>query len=429
MIFTRDIKPATPSEIVWELKQLLVAAGWTVTSSSDGTTYSSSADVLTTAADLDNDLSWFVVQSPAGKAWCFQLENATTDPTDWRVKYSRAAGFIIGSPSATQVPSASDQVIMLGGGSDAVPTFATLFDAAGTQNVAIGAHDGGLYGWYLIGYEDGLKPQTFIFYDPLLPGSYPSEDTDPFVFAARYSTVNRPCSLDGLQQTGTTNVPLALYNTTVRYTQAMSWEGTNVAFPAGYSHPNAWNGNADTAPVHWVSTALTPNGWKGTSSLFRWHGGSESTGARTNSPTAANRLVVFEDLLVPWDGGDAPANALSTATFTSNFFAAGATYLDSVSADPADGASLGATFDEGRWTPIVLALDPASDTPVLVWAKMSANAYAWQVVYQQGVGFAPLFDTSSTESVVDGVLRLSILPLGGWTSAPELYVGLFAEAV
>ena len=49
----------------------------------------------------------------------------------WRIKYSASAGFVGGSPSNVQTPSATDEQILLSGGTDAAPTYTGLL---GTDN-------------------------------------------------------------------------------------------------------------------------------------------------------------------------------------------------------------------------------------------------------------------------------------------------------
>ena len=111
--------PATGAVAMYELKELLKLAGWTVLSSSDGTTYNSGGDQITSGASgangMANNNAWFRIRSPAGAgAVSFTFQRGTTNLA-WRIVRSRTAGFTTGSPSATVVPSASDGGTMLGG--------------------------------------------------------------------------------------------------------------------------------------------------------------------------------------------------------------------------------------------------------------------------------------------------------------------------
>lgn len=105
------------------LKEGAKQAGWTVPSSSDGTTYNAAGDQITQvgsgAGGLNNLNAWFRLRSPAGLEYTFQVTNASTNV---RIKVSDAAGFIGGTPGATQTPSATDEGIVLGSGTDASPS-------------------------------------------------------------------------------------------------------------------------------------------------------------------------------------------------------------------------------------------------------------------------------------------------------------------
>ena len=59
---------------------------------------------------------------------CRALVAATTNLL-WRVKFSYSAGFTGGTPGATRVPSATDEGLYLGSGTDAAPTGTAMFAA------------------------------------------------------------------------------------------------------------------------------------------------------------------------------------------------------------------------------------------------------------------------------------------------------------
>lgn len=137
--------PATGAVAIYTLISTLIAAGWTKVADSDGTTYSSSGVQVTSGAagtnGLGNANAWVVVRDPAGRReFCFQR---TTTNLLWRIKFSEAARFSVGSPSATRVPQGgvmaggsgvTDEIVLFGSGTDAAPTGATLFDADGTAH-------------------------------------------------------------------------------------------------------------------------------------------------------------------------------------------------------------------------------------------------------------------------------------------------------
>jgi hypothetical protein len=110
---------------------------WVVTTSSTGAggVYAAQGDVITSVASLGN-LSWFVLQGKGvvdngtlyRRQLCFQFNAAGAV----RIKYSARAGFVTGSPSLTQVPTAADEAVFYGSGTDAAPVFAALFPSSGS---------------------------------------------------------------------------------------------------------------------------------------------------------------------------------------------------------------------------------------------------------------------------------------------------------
>jgi hypothetical protein len=99
--FNTNQTPATCAEAVYNLKTLLKLVGWTVKKSSDGTTYNSTGDQISSGASgangMNNARAWFVIQEPGTvpRQFCLQRQNTVGVNTSyqWRVKYSRYAGF------------------------------------------------------------------------------------------------------------------------------------------------------------------------------------------------------------------------------------------------------------------------------------------------------------------------------------------------
>lgn len=84
----------------------------------DGVTYAK------IAGSTANAHAYAVLKTPAGATYqceiCIQLISSASNVSKFRVKVSRA-GFSSGSPSATRVPSASDEKVLCGSGTDASP--------------------------------------------------------------------------------------------------------------------------------------------------------------------------------------------------------------------------------------------------------------------------------------------------------------------
>lgn len=184
--------PATSCVAMHKLRTRLVAASWTVPKDSDATTYSSSGAQCTSGASgaggFGNDRAWFVVQSPGGQQWCIQVVSAAS--ATYRVKVSPSAGFVT-SPGATVTPSASDELVIHGAGTDASPTGATLFGTDGTYRLEVET-DSSLNGWTLQTFTTGASggTRTLMKHDALAAGSYPSGDTQPVVYRCAYHASN-----------------------------------------------------------------------------------------------------------------------------------------------------------------------------------------------------------------------------------------------
>ncbi len=197
--------PADGSEAMFIWKELMKSAGGTIPRSSDGTTYNAGGDQITIpgagAGGMANNSAWFDIVLPDGREW--SVQRGTTNLV-WRVKVSALDNFGGGSPGITQVSSAADEQVLKGAGTDAAPTFATLFAADGT------------YRWHCIARDDLTGPvgnevmpfwafatvtatgllRTAWMQEPMDVNSYPalvgtraaptSGDPDPVVYECAY---------------------------------------------------------------------------------------------------------------------------------------------------------------------------------------------------------------------------------------------------
>lgn len=136
--------PATGAACMFDFKEFAKANGWTVPRSSDGITYNPSGDQITTGAagagGMANNYAWFELRCPAGlRSLVFQ--RITTNLL-WRVKYEGpGSGFTGGTPTATRVPTATREVVVRGGGTDAAPTGYTLHTTDGTYRAIFTCDD------------------------------------------------------------------------------------------------------------------------------------------------------------------------------------------------------------------------------------------------------------------------------------------------
>lgn len=181
-----DSSIATPANGVasWKaLFTLLTANGWVETwSAGSGIT----AGV---------NLSWSLLIAPDGRQWTFQRG---TDNRTARIKYSRVAGFTGGLPSATRTPSATDEVVLAGGGTDAFPMGQFCWPTDGSYSTYMSCtkdrYGSGLAGgwgfWLGIALTAGPAVRGAFCFEPIMEGSFvecddfaapTSGDADPWI--------------------------------------------------------------------------------------------------------------------------------------------------------------------------------------------------------------------------------------------------------
>lgn len=304
--------PATGAAAMYDFKQQLkVGSSWTVQSSSDGTTYNAGGDQITGggagANGFANNNAWVRLRSPAGAGGAeFIIQRGTSNPS-WRMKYSMTAGFTGGSPSATQVPSATDEVIIWGGGSDASPTFGSLFGTDGTYRWNVGSDGASPYGFWGGAFPTGGgTPNAGIVYDPLTQ----TTAGDGHLYAIYVSA--------------------SPFQGTTISTESMSptanqlWSSVPAASPVAADWTNFCGMYLSVA----VSTAVAPNGlptnplttkdevlpiviarrgalstpgYKGVLSLMKWTGLTRTTGD-TLTVSGTRDRIIYKDVSLPWDG-------------------------------------------------------------------------------------------------------------------------------
>jgi hypothetical protein len=181
--------------LFFNLKQALSGAGWNVPQWSDGVTLYSGGHTLTQVLQLTSSRAWIRIQMPSSsREFTFQRHNTAGVAFDnqWRVKYCPSGSFNTGA-SATQTPSATIETILCGAGTDASPTFGTPFGYGTSQTQPYTYHilvdNASPYGFCVWGYTtNNWYTPVRIFCDPLLAGSYPSNDPDPYVVCCENNT-------------------------------------------------------------------------------------------------------------------------------------------------------------------------------------------------------------------------------------------------
>jgi hypothetical protein len=251
--------PTKGTDAIFDLMTWLEASmGFTVLEASDGTVYEADVPLngnpLVTSADLTNNSAWFRIASSAGREWTFQ--RGTTNLL-WRIKSSALDLFTGGAPGATQTPSATDEQILFGAGTDAAPTFGTLFPADGTYRWHLVGFDIGVgavtkvFPWFAFATANGTgQPVTLLGCEAMSPGSYPelvgtravptTGEPDPAIYLAGFNAGGTP--FEYLDSSG-------------------SWSGTTIASnnPRGWFAMNGSNGQVESF-VGMAGSAYMDNG-------------------------------------------------------------------------------------------------------------------------------------------------------------------------
>jgi hypothetical protein len=327
------------AEAIFELKTVLKSAGWTVQKSSDGSTYNASGDQISHASSgaggMENSSAWFVIRDPGDShEWCFQ--RGTTNLV-WRVKISPLDQFTGGSPDATTVPSATDEQEVHGSGTDASPTFATLFLGDGTffwhviaQSTAVGTTVP-VYGfWSFSTTQVTGADYTLICQDPLDPDSLVDlqgtranptlGDPDPVVYICGYSP-NIAHVYTGSGSFGTVVTSGFAYQR-YNYDDEEWTDDMMISFVIGYYSSvrhfaapanteglgtNPHNGKDDLMPVVYakpITLCSTGIGLKGVSKYLRQRAIYKHYPSVINLATDAK--VYLGDLVFPWEDNTLP---------------------------------------------------------------------------------------------------------------------------
>lgn len=294
--------PASYAEYLYNLKTALLASGgWTLHGSSNGTSFdiTGGTDYWSSAANINHNKAWIRLRSLNSSEIVFQTDAST----GLRWKYSKGAQFSGGSPSATQVPSAADEVVVCGSGTDGSPGFDAVFGGSlGIQQVYVDGTSAPPM-FYSLGYNSGGgNPTHSIVCD--VAANPESGDGELYVMWARSSVCMKSGTLCDPLSAGCPRSWLyaelggsAGFVTTPMLAMA---DGSNAVIPNG-GNTSARTGKDPTlACTYFRSSAQSaPKGYKGTSSLFRWAVVSRSTPQAGNIASANDRQLCG-DLYCVW---------------------------------------------------------------------------------------------------------------------------------
>lgn len=343
-VYSVNNRVSTGAEAIFVLKTTLKNAGWTVVSSGDSLTYDSGADIITHAGSgaggMANTRAWFRIQEPNGERE-FTIQRGTTNLV-WRVKYSTALKFVGGSPNATTTPTAGDGQILMGGGSDASPTYSTWFGADGAYMYHVVAQTeplsngiGAAYGFHAWDTLNGIgENRGGFFLEPMAPGSYaecvgprtsPTEgDADPVVIFIGYLTsdIGFRNNVDSTGSLTTTagfaycwykyGFPEASFGSMFANRIGDSFSGNWLFAPGGVGN-SGYDGRTELQMVFWGHNFNRSYdsrvGTKGISGLVRLR--SEVAYAiaypNTFNLNTDSAMISASDLVIPWPTGVLPA--------------------------------------------------------------------------------------------------------------------------
>jgi hypothetical protein len=333
--YVRNLFPASYGAAMSALVEMLVSAGWTYKASGDGLAgYSSTGKIFTNtgsgALGWNNAKAWARVQNPAGtKEWLFQHDAAASV----RFRYSPAAKFTGGTPSATVTPSATDAVTLRGGGTDAAPTYGTHFTSAVTTASAVFqglARGSAPYGFWIAGQvsPSGAK-QACLIYDPVTGAP---EDPDPYAIqiastnACLYNASNLAREMTNnstdprtTANGGSTEGVWAFMDPALAsfvYMQPAGWicetqvqlgSGTMLIIAGSRGVVNPFNAKHESLPVPYLRMAnvlpVASCGFKGWGTITRW-----TTIARASfSDTLDSKnWICYGALWLAWDATTVP---------------------------------------------------------------------------------------------------------------------------
>lgn len=423
----------TAADWVWSLINLLInSAGWTKVRDSDGTTYSSSGAQVTGggtgARGLRNASAWVELRAPGGAINLTIQHTTAAANLNWRVKVSLNA-FSGGSPGATQTGSAVNEAIVLGGGTDAAPTFTQLVgqtDGGGYHGQFV-AETVAPYRFMAVGYQDlGTNIHSKFILDSLQSWSIETGDTFAYVLhcaggSAGADMMNATVLSDPATSQGAPWTWIGQPGTgtflRVPVLQELSDNSGQTVAPDG-GNVNPISGAYDLHPFTYErrSGATAPRGWKGRSTMLFWR--PVLTHQTTDqydiaSAGAKDSIVLNQAVCSLWPAGVVPTGATAASTdrgsarlLVPTTVTPGTPAVTLVS--PAPGA-IAAT------TAVVVDATSAGASLARVVAKVRwSNYQLWETAYDSLDGFAPAWSGNSTVSGITNGIELSLKRDHGW---------------
>lgn len=268
-------------------------------------------------ASLATALRYVVIQQPGStRQFCFQRSAAvkfSIGPdvdSDWRITYS-PGGLFVNSGSGSTAPSATDSVILLGGGTEASPTFTTVFNDLNIKlHLVFGDSEEQYSCACFCTSTAGAVPSSgntdtygrFAFVVDMVRGA-PGADPDPCViYIGDESTVGMGDAL----RVAYASSPISLIGSSYQQTWLQDIGGT---FPAGIPVNPLTGKETLTVPSYArPHTASAPRAFKGYSTVFKYKGVARVS-LDTFNLNGSKDLISVGAVALPWNGSDPPHTA------------------------------------------------------------------------------------------------------------------------
>lgn len=308
--------PASGGAALYNLKEMLKGAGWTVNGYSDGTTYlnnSAGVDGITTgssgAGGFNNGSAWIRLTAPGG--YEIVLQRGSGDEKNVYIKYSPSVGFSTGGNAST-TPTSTDQVNVYSSSNSG----SQLFGTGSTYYMQGGADDANGNGFWVACYNFSQQVHTAIVMEPLTQTD--SNDVTAGyqnIFYVAYSISPSVFSIGdyfyGMSTTYVSTIKSYMDNSwvTIIANYYCDADASAKSFPS-YSGSNPFSLNDDRVPIVYTRPTVDyngtlqplPHGYKGVSRFMTWEGVLRSCADTKSSKTR----IVFGEVSLPWDGTTTP---------------------------------------------------------------------------------------------------------------------------
>jgi hypothetical protein len=202
---------------MWFAKSILKTAGWQVAAWGSGSSTGTYSDPFSSSLSMTSDHGWFILKHPiSSRSFAIQKAGPPSQSNEGtvtnyhnrfaRIKYSPAGFSLTGTLSAKNTPgpiTGSDELVICGGGTDALPTYTQFVPAlaeASNGSTAIWhciAQTTGNYGFMLLG-QFGFNVMSVFGLDPVLTVN--ADDTEPYVVYRSFNNASFP--LDNIGNLG-----------------------------------------------------------------------------------------------------------------------------------------------------------------------------------------------------------------------------------